>query len=431
MNTYRITGLLFIIFTFVYSPVKPQYYFPPLSGPNWDTVSPSSLGWCASEIDSVINFLGNKNSKAFIVLKDGKIAIEKYYGTFTKDSMWYWASAGKSLTAFIVGYAQQNGFLSIHDTSSKYLGQGWTSCSLTQENKITVLNQLTMTTGLDDGVIDDDCTLSSCLSYKADAGTRWAYHNAPYTLLDKVIESATGQTLNTYFINNIRNKTGMNGFYFKSGYNNIYLSTARSMARFGLLMLNKGKWNNTTILSDTTYYNAMINSSQNINPSYGYLWWLNGKNSFMLPGLQLSFNGPLCPAAPAEMFAAMGKNGQLINIVPSMGLVVIRMGNVPDNSLVPVTFNNELWEKLNNVFCTPNTITITEKNEETTIHLINNTIELNANVTTIEVLDMKGSLLLKGSNTNHLPVHTLPTGIYCVRLFDANKMQYRKIVVQH
>ncbi len=42
-----------------------------------------------------------------------------------------------------------------------------------------------MTTGLDDGVPDVDCMLPSCMIYKADAGTRWAYHNAPYTILDK------------------------------------------------------------------------------------------------------------------------------------------------------------------------------------------------------------------------------------------------------
>ena len=39
-----------------------------------------------------------------------------------------------------------------------------------------------MTTGLGDGVTDVTCTLPSCLQYKADAGTRWAYHNASYTL---------------------------------------------------------------------------------------------------------------------------------------------------------------------------------------------------------------------------------------------------------
>jgi hypothetical protein len=61
------------------------------------------------------------------------------------------------------------------------------------------------------------------------------------------------------------------------------------MARFGLLMLNKGNWNGNVILSDTNYYNQMVNSSQTLNPSYGYLWWLNGKASYMLPACSLAF----------------------------------------------------------------------------------------------------------------------------------------------
>ena len=41
------------------------------------------------------------------------------------------------------------------------------------------------------------------------------------------------------------------------------------------------------------------------------------------------------PSAPNDMIAALGKNGQFINVVPSMKLVFIRMGDAPDNSMVP------------------------------------------------------------------------------------------------
>ena len=106
------------------------------------------------------------------MLKDGKIAIEKYFGTFTKDSLWYWASAGKTLTAFLVGQAQEDGLLSIGDSTSKYLGVGWPGLTPEQERKITIRHQLTMTTGLDDGLEDNHCTLDSCLQFLAEPGTR-------------------------------------------------------------------------------------------------------------------------------------------------------------------------------------------------------------------------------------------------------------------
>ena len=246
----KLIVLLFLLQS--YSGQTQSLYFPPLIGNTWDTLSPASLGWCEPKIDSLLDYLEAKNSKAFILLKDGKIVIEKYYGTFTIDSVWYWASAGKTLTGFTVGIAQQEGLLSIQDTTSDYLGNGWTVCPPLKEDKITIRHQLTMTSGLDDGVPDHYCTLDTCLQYLADAGARWAYHNGPYTLLDSVIESATGQSLNSYLTQKVKNPTGMTGAFIPSGYNNLFISKPRSMARFGLLMLNQGNWNGNQILTDTS-----------------------------------------------------------------------------------------------------------------------------------------------------------------------------------
>lgn len=327
-----------------------QFYFPPLLGSTWETVPPAAFNWNSSEIDSLRDYLASQNTRAFILLKSGRIAIEMYFGSFAKDSAWYWASAGKTLTSVLVGIAQQEGLLRISDTTSKWLGEGWTSTLPSNEEKITIRHQLTMTTGLDDGVADPYCTDASCLLYKADPGTRWAYHNAPYTLLDSVMHAATGIPLNQFFQSRIAVKTGMTGLFFRSEYNNVFASTARSMARFGLLMLNRGVWNSTPVLGDTAYFRAMTTTSQMLNPSYGFLWWLNGKSAFMLPQTQLVFPGSLNPAAPPDMIAALGKNGQFINVVPGMDLVFVRMGDAPDDSMVPFQLNEEIWKRLNRVF---------------------------------------------------------------------------------
>jgi CubicO group peptidase (beta-lactamase class C family) len=329
-------------------------YFPPTGiSDTWETVSPESLGWCTSEIDPLLSFLEQENSKGFIVLKDGKIAIEKYFGAFTKDSLWYWASAGKSMTAFLVGQAQNEGFLSINNSTSDYLGVGWTNCNAEQEAKITVRHQLTMTTGLDDRVEDNHCTLDSCLLFLAEPGTRWAYHNAPYTLLEKVIENATGKNINVFAQQKLKTPTGMTGLWATMDYDNIYFSKPRSMARFGLLVQNGGVWDKDTLLKDREYFNAMINTSNEINQSYGYLWWLNGKPTYMLPGIQFPFKGSWAPDAPADMFAAMGKNGQMLCIVPSLGLVMVRMGNPGSSPMseIGVFLCNMIWQKLNAVIC--------------------------------------------------------------------------------
>lgn len=332
------------------TPTPEAMYFPPLTGTEWQTKTVASLGWNEAELNNLYTYLQTKNTKAFLIIKNGRIVAERYFGTFTVDSNWYWASAGKTMTAFLVGIAQQEGLININNKTSQYLGTGWTSAPLAKENLITVKHQLTMTTGLDDGTGDADCTTPSCLLYKADAGTRWAYHNAPYTILDKVVENATGLTYNNYFQQKIRNRIGMNGVWLPSGSNNVFYSTPRSMARFGLLLLNKGSWDGTPILADTNYLNAQVNTSQNLNPSYGYLTWLNGKSNHMLPQTQFVFSGPINPSAPTDMYAALGKNDQKIYVVPSQKLVVIRMGESAGNvQLALSSFDTELWGKLKTV----------------------------------------------------------------------------------
>lgn len=330
---------------------EPALYFPPVGSSSWETTSPATLGWTDAQLNDLYSYLQTKNTKAFIILKNGKIVVEKYFGSFTADSNWYWASAGKTVTAMLTGIAQQEGLLNINHKTSQYLGTGWTSLPAAKEDLITIRHQLTMTSGLDDNVPDDDCTLPACLAYKADAGTRWAYHNAPYTLLDKVVESASGISYNAYFQEKIRNKIGMNGVWLRNGYNNVLYSTPRSMARFGLLMLNEGKWDQTPILNDSVYFKAQVNSSQGLNQSYGYLTWLNGKSTHMLPTLQTVFSGAMIPTAPADMYAALGKNDQKVYVVPSQKIVVIRMGESAGNIQLAVSgFDSELWGKLKPIF---------------------------------------------------------------------------------
>lgn len=321
-------------------------YFPPSASATWETLTPTDLGWNIGAEQALYDLLDEKSTKAFIILKDGKIVVEWYFGDHTQNTSWYWASAGKTLTAFTVGLAQEEGLLSIEDKTSTFLGEGWTSEPLDKENLITLWHQLTMTTGMDD--LEFDCVTPDCLTYVADAGTRWAYHNGPYTLLDAVVANASGLDWSEYFNTRLRDKIGMDGFWFSTnGLNNVYFSTARSMARFGLLNLNNGTWDGEEILTDSEYRTAMKNTSQNLNKSYGYLWWLNGKSSFRGPGLQIEFDGPLIPNAPSDLYAGLGKNDQKLYIVPSQKLVVVRMGeDAGENSLGPSSFDNQLWEKL-------------------------------------------------------------------------------------
>jgi hypothetical protein len=76
------------------------------------------------------------------------------------------------------------------------------------------------------------------------------------------------------------------------------------------------------------------------------LWWLNGQSSIRYPGLPISFNAELASNAPSDLIAGAGKNGQFVDVIPSMNLVVIRMGEAPDGAAVPIQFHNEMWKML-------------------------------------------------------------------------------------
>nr|WP_288833633.1 serine hydrolase [uncultured Flavobacterium sp.] len=325
-------------------------YFPPLTGTNWETKSIADLGWKQEAVQPLLDYLELKHSKSFMILVNGRIVMENYFNGHSATTNWYWASAGKTLTSTVTGIAEQEGFININNKVSDYIGTGWTSETLAKENLITCKNLLSMTSGIEDIANGDDVSPSS-LAYKADAGTRWAYHNV-YVKLQDVIAQATGQTWANYFNTRLRDKIGMNGTWLTLDNNIVYFSTTRSMARFGLLMLNKGKWGDSTILNEA-FFNAATTTSQNINLGYGYLWWLNGKSSYHLPQTQLQFSGSIIPNGPNDMFMALGKNDQKIYVIPSKKMVVIRMGeagNTDNPSFALSGFDNELWQKINALY---------------------------------------------------------------------------------
>lgn len=410
---------------------NPGLYFPSKTGTTWLGTAPASLGFCPERVDSLYQFLADKHTKSFVLLQDGRIVLEKYFGPYTQDSSWYWASAGKSLTAFLVGQAQDEGLLNIQTATSDYLGAGWTSGTPAQENAITLRHLLSMTSGLDDtpvtSVPDPNlCTNPACLQYLTTPGTRWAYHSGPYRLLQDVIAAASGGTINQFTKTRLLDRIGMKGFWFED----VQYGRARDMARFGLLVQNRGVWDGDTLLHDQPYFDDMIHPSQSLNQGYGYLWWLNGQPSFMLPGLQVVLPGKLIPNAPDDMISALGKNDQKIHVVPSKGWVVVRQGEAAGytgsgGGQVPIAFDNELWSYLNQLSCAP---TATGEVVAGQVQLFPNPTQgqlywrglpVGTNVR-IRMYDTLGQLRVdQQANDQHLDLGSFTEGLYLVQLFSA------------
>jgi CubicO group peptidase (beta-lactamase class C family) len=119
-----------------------------------------------------------------------------------------------------------------------------------------------------------------------------------------------------------------------------FATSARDLARFGLLVLRGGIWNGVDLLGNPGYLERALSPSQDLNPAYGYLWWLNGQERLRRAG-GVEVDGPLIASAPADLVAAQGALGRTCYVVPSMDLVVTRLGDQPDEG-----FAEELWRLL-------------------------------------------------------------------------------------
>ncbi|MEL7160656.1 MAG: serine hydrolase [Bacteroidota bacterium] len=402
-------------------------YFPPQNEATWEQTDP---GYDPDSVAALYRYLEDTQTKGFILLQDGKIALEKYFGTFVQDSVWYWASAGKSLRATLVGIAQEEGHLAITDTISRYLGVGWTNLPPEREAAITVWHQLTMTAGLNE--LFFSCTEPNCLRYLAPVGERWAYHNSPYSLTKEVLEAATELPLNAYTNRTIEQPLGMkSGVWLANGYNTMYFSRVRDAARFGHLILAGGKWDQTTVLGDTEYFAAMTSPSQALNPAYGYLWWLNGQENYLLPGERTIYPGPTTPAAPDDLIVAAGKNGQFIAVVPSTGTVMVRFGEAASDDYAPLAYHNSIWERL--VGLRGTTATRASVRPEAVSSFPNPTgrfvrFRLPAGQYQYALFDGRGRRCRLGTTNGRIDLQGLPAGVYTARLRSADQLFVGKLV---
>lgn len=110
-----------------------------------------------------------------------------------------------------------------------------------------------------------------------------------------------------------------------------FASTLRDLARFGQLILDGGSWQSEQLFGNPDYLSDCYTPSD-ANPGYGLLWWLNQGDP------------PRIPAAPSELLTASGALDREIWIVPSMGLVIVRIGDwSPDYTL---GLTSAFWELL-------------------------------------------------------------------------------------
>lgn len=329
------------------APAPSTQYFPPVAGAAWETIAPAALGWNSTALESALTWLGEQNSTAVVILWRGRIVAERYWDGWGPNTPGPNFSAGKVITGHLVGELAAEGAFALDDPVADVVGPGWSRADSLDESAITVRHLLRMASGLDDSLFA--ATIR---------GETFFYNNPAYYQLFAVLQAASGQTMAALTAERLWDRIGMSTAFWlpntdtgEPGF--IHFSSARDFARFGLLALNGGVWNGTVIHPDSQFLRASREPSGTTNASYGYLWWLNGQSSHRTPGSWLlpTRSGPLFPGAPTDLAAALGLDDKKLYVVPSLDLVVVRLGPRAEvsgtQSLAAISlFDTELWARL-------------------------------------------------------------------------------------
>ena len=98
------------------------------------------------------------------------------------------------------------------------------------------------------------------------------------------------------------------------------------LARFGYLALHDGRWRDDQVVP-AGWFVTSASASQELNTAYGYLWWHNSNGRRPTRSGEVVDDGSYAwPDAPSDTFSAEGTASQLVIVVPSEDLVIVRLG---------------------------------------------------------------------------------------------------------
>jgi CubicO group peptidase (beta-lactamase class C family) len=317
-------------------------------GGEWERAADAAeLGFDQAALDAVSADAEQAGSNCLLVTRHGEVAGEWYWNGTDATSSQEVFSVTKSLTSTLVGIAQARGDLDIDDKASEYI-DAWVG---TESEDVTVRNLISNDSGREQtpeidyrqlpGQADLDA-FATGLGQDAPPGTTWVYNNSAIQTLDVVLREATGEDAHAFAEETLFEPIGMDDSEIstdEAGNTRMFMglqSTCEDLARFGYLFLRDGQWDGTEVVPEDWVEAAVGQASQELNSSYGYLWWLNRVGTAQGAG-QATGSGAagegaegdatqMVPGAPEDMFFALGLGNQIVAVDPTSETVVVRLG---------------------------------------------------------------------------------------------------------
>jgi CubicO group peptidase (beta-lactamase class C family) len=301
----------------------------------WTEVSAADAGFDPAALDDLAAQAEQGGSACLVVTQGGRLVDE-----------WYWAgdadtrrdaySVTKSLTSTLVGIARDRDLLDLDDRVADHVEQ-WQG---TPSEDVEIRHVLANTSGREADlgaatgeVADpeaDETAAALALGQQDPPGETWTYNNAAVQVLDLVLQRATGMPTQAFASEALFAPIGIGGSMgTDAAGNTITYSGAqmscRDLARFGLLFLGGGAWGEEQVVSEGWVREATRPAGDS-NAAYGYLWWLN-RDGDIVDLVTGEREGPLIPMAPEDMYAAIGRGGQVVAVFPSEEVVVAAMAD--------------------------------------------------------------------------------------------------------
>ena len=266
-----------------------------------------------------------------VVLRGKRLIAESYaegFGPFTAQRTW---SVAKSITGTLVGIAVKDGRVRV---DARVRIPAWDAEPFANARRhITLDNLMRMASGLhsdtagnrtDAVYFGGTAVTEETVHWPVEAkpGTRFRYANNDILLAMLTLRAALSEERHRDFpARALFDRIGMKHTVAETDWQGNYISssqvwtTARDLARFGLLYLDDGVWNGERILPEG--WRKYVTTPSGPQPAsgfgYGATFWLMNK----------------VPGVPADAFSANGNRGQFVVIVPSSGIVIVRRGEDP------------------------------------------------------------------------------------------------------
>lgn len=340
---------------FALAPLPPQPVGVPFPGETWPR-GELSAGVDGAALRTQIEgafgdaFPALGQTRAVVIVQGGRIVLERYAPDFDATTPQVSWSMAKSVTGALVAIALRDGLIKSLDEPLAL--EAWPEGD--RRRAITFRHALAMADGLDwreynqDPVNDDAARMlfgegrenviryASAKRLAHEPGARWNYSTGTSHLIAQALRerfwarnpndlTAGTDPFRDFMRRELFLKIGMESvapefdragaFYAGS----LIYATPQDWARFGLLYLRGGRWGDEQVIPPEMVALARTPSGGAGAEDYGHHWWINAGGT-----------GLLGAKGPRDSFEAHGFQGQVIAVVPSKDLVVVRMGIMPD-----------------------------------------------------------------------------------------------------